>query len=84
MSNHKQQTLMKNEKTYVFIPGGWHGGWVYDPITESLERLGKKCISLTLPGLEIQSVAIPNRIINLDTHIQLIIDVFLKISDVFN
>ncbi len=69
---------MKNEKTYVFIPGGWHGGWVYDPITKNLERLGKKCISLTLPGLEIQSAAIPNRIINLDTHIQYVINCILE------
>jgi len=22
--------IMKNEKTYVFVPGGWHGGWAYD------------------------------------------------------
>ena len=65
------------ERTYVFIPGGWHGGWAYDPITESLERLGKTCISLTLPGLEVQP-ELPNRFINLDTHIQFVIDVFLK------
>ncbi|WCT12514.1 alpha/beta fold hydrolase [Mucilaginibacter jinjuensis] len=73
---------MKNEKTYVFIPGGWHGGWVYDPITENLERLGKKCMALTLPGLE--QTAIPNRIINLDTHIQFVVDFILKenLSDV--
>lgn len=65
------------EKTYVFIPGGWHGGWVYDPITENLERLGKKCISLTLPGLEAQPVN-QERIINLATHIQFVTDVILE------
>src|ERR1700712_5406670 len=65
------------KKTYVFIPGGWHGSWVYDPITENLERLGKKCISLTLPGLEAES-EMQNRFINLDTHIQFVIDVLLK------
>ena len=75
--NQYQQTLMKNEKTYVFIPGGWHGAWAYDPITENLERLGKKCVSLTLPGLESEP-GIPKRVINLDTHIQFVIDVFLK------
>ena len=68
---------MKNEKTYVFIPGGWHGGWVYDPVTEKLELLGKKCISLTLPGLETQP-EVQARIINLDTHIQYVIDVLEK------
>lgn len=65
------------EKTYVFVPGGWHGGWVYDPITERLKGLGKKCISLTLPGLEAQS-AITDRIINLDTHIKFAVDAILN------
>jgi len=63
--------------TYVFIPGGWHGGWVYDPIIENLERFGEKCFSLTLPGLEITPV-IPNKPINLDTHIQYVVDFVLK------
>lgn len=83
VENEKQESFMKNDKTYVFIPGGWHGAWAYDPITERLKRLGKKCISLTLPGLESQS-GIPNRYLNLDTHIQFVIDVFLKeaLSDV--
>ncbi len=68
---------MKNERTYVFIPGGWHGGWAYDPITDKLEQLGKKCISLTLPGLEING-GIQDKLINLDTHIQFVIDVVIK------
>lgn len=61
----------------MFIPGGWHGGWAFDPITEMLEKLGKKCISLTLPGLEIEPF-IQNQIINLDTHIQHVVDFVLK------
>ncbi|WP_149697341.1 hypothetical protein [Chitinophaga sp. CF418] len=60
---------MQNEKTYVFVPGGWHGGWAYDPITNKLGQLGKKSISLTLPGLEAQP-GMQDKIINLDTHIQ--------------
>jgi len=61
------------QKTYIFIPGGWHGGWVFVPIIEKLELLNKKCISLTLPGLELNQVK-QNQIINLDTHIQFVID----------
>ncbi|SHN37906.1 hypothetical protein SAMN05216311_110328 [Chitinophaga sp. CF418] len=61
--------IMQNEKTYVFVPGGWHGGWAYDPITNKLGQLGKKSISLTLPGLEAQP-GMQDKIINLDTHIQ--------------
>ena len=57
---------------YVFIPGGWQGGWAFDPITERLTNLNKKCFSLTLPGLELDHQE-QNRIINLDTHIQLLL-----------
>lgn len=64
---------MTKERTYVFIPGGWHGGWAYDPVTSKLEAQGKKCISLTLPGLELQPTP-SNRIINLDTHIGFVVD----------
>ena len=73
----------KAEKTYVFIPGGWHGGWSFDPITTRLEEFKKKCFSLTLPGLEIEPVE-QNRIINLDTHIQFVIDFLIQenLSDI--
>jgi pimeloyl-ACP methyl ester carboxylesterase len=69
--------LTKAEKTYVFIPGGWHGGWCYDPITTRLEELKKKCFSLTLPGLEPEPGE-QNRIINLDTHIQFVVDFLIQ------
>lgn len=71
--------LTQTEKTYILIPGGWHGGWAFDPITERLGKLGKKCISLTLPGLE-EEPLIQNQIINLDTHIQYVIDFILRES----
>jgi pimeloyl-ACP methyl ester carboxylesterase len=66
----------KTDKTYVFIPGGWHGGWAFEPVTERLEKQGKKCISLTLPGLELEPLE--NKVINLDTHIQYVIDFVLN------
>jgi len=69
--------LTKTEKTYIFIPGGWHGAWAFDSITERLEKLGKKCFSLTLPGLEIEPTAY-NEIINLDTHIKYVVDFVSK------
>lgn len=70
----------KSERTFVFIPGAWHGGWAFDLIVEKME--GEKCIPLTLPGLEIQGKT-PKRIINLDTHIQYVVDVLVK-SDITN
>lgn len=39
--------------------------------------LGKKCISLTLPGLEPEPLK-QNKLINLDTHIQFVVDYVLK------
>lgn len=66
-------TQTRTDKTYVFIPGGWQGAWAFDPITERLTKLGKKCFALTLPGLEIEHQE-QNRIINLDTHIQFVVD----------
>jgi pimeloyl-ACP methyl ester carboxylesterase len=68
--------VTKADKTYVFVPGGWHGGWSFDPITTRLGAL-KKCFSLTLPGLEPEPVE-QNSIINLDTHIQFVIDFLIQ------
>jgi len=65
------------EKTYVFIPGGWHGGWAFDPIKERLQEFDRKCISLTLPGLELEPIE-KNNMINLSTHIQFVVDFILK------
>ncbi|SEW52832.1 alpha/beta fold hydrolase [Chitinophaga arvensicola] len=65
------------EPTYVFIPGGWHGAWAYDPVRERLAQSRKKSMSFTLPGLEAQP-GIPDKGINLDTHIQFVTDVLLK------
>jgi pimeloyl-ACP methyl ester carboxylesterase len=64
-------------KTFVLIPGAWHGGWAYDTVTTKMEQEGKKCISLTLPGLEI-AYGIQDKIINLDTNIQYVVDILLK------
>lgn len=51
--------------TYVLVPGGWHGGWVYDNVAERLRRRGHRVFPLTLTGLNGDAVAA-----NLDTHIQ--------------
>lgn len=69
--------LINDEKTYVFIPGGWHGEWAFAPITERLRELNRKCYSLTLPGLELKPTE-QNRMINLTTHIQFVTDFILQ------
>ena len=73
---NKQTDNKVTQKTYVFIPGGWHGAWTYDPIIKRMGLLKRKCIALTLPGLEAKPKN-QNKPINLDTHIQFVID-FLK------
>jgi len=65
------------EKTYILIPGGWHGAWAFDPLINRLNILKKKCIALTLPGLETETVNYDNPI-NLDTHIQFVVDFFTQ------
>ncbi|UAY54157.1 alpha/beta fold hydrolase [Arachidicoccus terrestris] len=66
----------KDEKIFVLIPGGWHGGWAFDSIQERLEKMGHKLFPLTLPGLE-DSAPDQNKIINLDTHIQFVVDMLI-------
>jgi len=66
---------IKTEKTFVFIPGGWHGEWAFDAVIKTLKNNGRNAFALTLPGLEEQP---QTGLINLDTHIQFVIDVLIK------
>jgi pimeloyl-ACP methyl ester carboxylesterase len=65
--------MKEKERTYIFIPGAWHGAWVYDPIIQRLVVLQKKCMALTLPGLEEEQDK-KDKLINLDSHIQFVVD----------
>lgn len=69
--------IERTKKTYLFIPGGWHGAWVFDPITTRMKSYEKDCFSLTLPGLEQKTVR-QHKIINLTTHIQFVIDFIIE------
>ncbi|MGJ4944973.1 alpha/beta fold hydrolase [Bradyrhizobium sp. HKCCYLS1011] len=53
--------------TFVLIPGGWRGGWWYEPLAARLKQAGHVAHALTLSGLE----ETPARAacINLETHI---------------
>ena len=39
------------KKTFVLVPGGWHGGWVWRPVAQRLRRAGHHAVTVTLPGL---------------------------------
>jgi pimeloyl-ACP methyl ester carboxylesterase len=38
-------------RTYVLIPGAWHGGWSWAPVAQRLRTAGHRAITVTLPGL---------------------------------
>jgi pimeloyl-ACP methyl ester carboxylesterase len=54
--------------TFVLIPGGWHGGWMYSELASRLRQVGHDAYAVTLSGLEDDAPA-PAAKINLDTHI---------------
>ncbi|MGW6769654.1 alpha/beta fold hydrolase [Streptomyces sp. NPDC055037] len=43
--------MNKESRTYVLIPGSWHGGWVWRPVAKRLRAAGHRAVCLTLPGL---------------------------------
>jgi pimeloyl-ACP methyl ester carboxylesterase len=61
--------------TFVLVPGGWHGGWNFRPITDRLRARGHVVHELTLSGVGERS-HIPAGVVNLDTHIEDVVNVF--------
>ncbi|CCD94831.1 putative esterase [Bradyrhizobium sp. ORS 375] len=53
--------------TFVLIPGGWRGGWWYEPLATRLRQAGHAVYAVTLAGLEDTPASAAG--INLDTHI---------------
>lgn len=51
--------------TFILIPGGWQGGWIYQQVAEILTAHGHKAVPMTLAGLG----DAPAPTANLDTHI---------------
>ncbi|MBN9457952.1 MAG: alpha/beta hydrolase [Bosea sp.] len=56
--------------TFILIPGGWQGGWVYDSVAEMLNARGHNALPITLAGLG----DAPAPTANLDTHIGEVLD----------
>ncbi len=53
---------------FVFIPGTWHGGWVWRPVADALIRRGHRAHAVTCTGVgERAHLATPN--VGLNTHI---------------
>ncbi|QNA86363.1 alpha/beta hydrolase [Sphingomonas sp. So64.6b] len=57
--------------TFILVPGGWQGGWVYEAVASILEKNGHKAVPMTVYGLP--DCIVPA--VNLDSHIAAAIDV---------
>jgi pimeloyl-ACP methyl ester carboxylesterase len=57
--------------TFVLIPGGWNGGWMYTDLAARLREAGHDAYALTLSGLD-DGPSPAN--VNLDTHIADVLD----------
>ena len=63
---------------FVLIPGGWHGGWMYDALASRLRQAGHDAYALTLSSLD--DTPAPPANINLDTHIADVLEL-LRVED---
>ncbi len=63
--------------TFILIPGGWQGGWIYEKVAAILTAQGHRTLPLTLSGLGDTSAPTAN----LDTHISEVVDVIRSQPD---
>lgn len=61
-------------KTFVFIPGTWHGGWVWTPLVRHLTLQGHRAFAVTCTGLG-ERAHLVSRDVGLATHINDVIGV---------
>lgn len=61
--------------TFVLVPGGWHGGWWFEPMARRLRELGHEAFPITLTGVG-ERAHLAAASVNLDTHIQDVLRVF--------
>jgi hypothetical protein len=67
--------MAQARKTFVFVPGAWHGGWCWQKVTPLLEKHGHKTYTNSLTGLGERSHLLSPSI-NLDTHIADVVNLF--------
>ncbi|MGW7530604.1 alpha/beta fold hydrolase [Streptomyces sp. NPDC054783] len=60
---------------FVIVPGGWHGGWVFDSVAAELHRDGHQVEAVTLSGLELDGSVDVERPPNLDTHMDQVAEI---------
>jgi pimeloyl-ACP methyl ester carboxylesterase len=55
--------------TFVLVPGGWRGGWYFQPLTRQLRQQGHAVYPITLTGLG-ERRHLRSASVNLETHIE--------------
>jgi pimeloyl-ACP methyl ester carboxylesterase len=63
--------------TFILIPGGWQGGWVYQTVADRLAAQGHRALPVTLSGLG----DTPAPMANLETHIGEVVDLMAAQDD---
>lgn len=56
-------------RRYVLIPGGWHGGWVWQQVVTGLRAAGHEASALTLTGLG-ERRHLGGDVVDLETHVE--------------
>lgn len=54
---------------YVLVPGGWRGGWYFQPLAAALQARAHRALAVSLPGF----AGRPHADVNLDTHIEAVV-----------
>jgi len=61
--------------TYVLVPGGWRGGWYFQPLADALQARSHRAFSVSLPGF---APGRPRADVNLDTHIEAVVELIRR------
>ncbi|CAG7618135.1 alpha/beta fold hydrolase [Actinacidiphila bryophytorum] len=64
----------EQRRTFVLVPGAWHGAWVWDGMAARLREAGHRAVAVTLDGLEPEPSP-EGAAANLDTHIDRVLAV---------
>lgn len=63
--------------SFILVPGAFHGGWVWAPVADELQRRGHRAIPITLTGLgERTDLLSPD--VGVDTHVADVVDALVS------
>jgi hypothetical protein len=75
--NLSAQNRSQQHSVFVLVHGAWHGGWCWEKVKEELSAEGDEVYTPTLSGMAEKNDKLDSTI-NLDTHIQDIVDLIVK------